>query len=97
MLILQITSDELYNIVYQSSKKAVNELLEEKNNSPESAIDAEYKEKFITKKEVAAIASVSTSTVDNWARAGKITRHYFGASVRFFQPELMEFLKKNKA
>lgn len=53
-------------------------------------------DQYIDKKKAAQIASVSTSTIDNWGRSRKITRHYFGGSVRFWLPELLEFLKSQR-
>lgn len=53
-------------------------------------------ELYLSKHKVARLAGVSPSTVDNWARAGKIARYRFGSSVRFNLPELKEFLESQK-
>jgi|GEM_PF-2738860 len=50
-------------------------------------------EGLLTKKEAAALLSVSTSTVDNYARAGRLTRHYIGKSVRFERREVLGLAK----
>lgn len=63
---------------------------------PPQVLSAITENRFLSKKESAAIAAVSTSTIDNWGREGKISRHYFGGSVRFWLPELMDFLRSHK-
>jgi excisionase family DNA binding protein len=49
---------------------------------------------FITKKEAAKLISVSPSTIDNAARAGRIKRHYIGSAVRFDRTQVLSLAKK---
>jgi len=46
-------------------------------------------EGLLTKKQAAALLACSTSTVDNYARAGKLKRHYIGKSVRFKREDVL--------
>lgn len=48
---------------------------------------------FLTKKQAAKKLSCSTSTIDNYARAGKLTRHYLGRVVRFKEEEVLDLVK----
>lgn len=52
---------------------------------------------YISKRKAAKLADVCTSTVDNWARAGKIKRHYFGSAVRFNRVEFLGYLEGKKS
>lgn len=71
-------------------------LLDIKSSSSEDQ-NLETQDRYVNKKEAAQLASVSTSTIDNWARSGKICRYYFGGSVRFWLPEVLEFLQSQIA
>ena len=44
---------------------------------------------FLTKKEAADLLSCCTGTIDSWARAGRLNRHYFGKNVRFERAQLL--------
>ncbi len=74
------------------------ELRKELLDRPSQGVDSVDRsiDRFIDKRKAAHLASVCVSTIDNWGRSGKITRHYFGGSVRFWLPELLEFLKSHK-
>src|SRR5690349_3176284 len=51
---------------------------------------------FVSKKQAAQLLSCSTSTIDNHARNGKLTRHYVGQkSVRFDRLQVLELAKKH--
>lgn len=50
-------------------------------------------EDLLTKKEAAQLLKCSTSTVDNYARSGILTRFYLGRSVRFKRKELLQLIK----
>lgn len=86
--------DNPFQIISQRLSTIEQLLIDLKHQRPPEVV--KKPEKYIDKKEAAQIASVSTSTIDNWARSGKISRHYFGGSVRFWVPELMEFLEEQK-
>jgi len=51
---------------------------------------------FLTRKDVARLIGISLSTVDYWARTGKITKHYVGTSVRFSRSEILSKFKIHK-
>jgi len=60
------------------------------------AADRNAEAKFITKKQVAKLASVSTSTIESWKRKGYIQGYYPGEgkrALRFDKNEVIEFLK----
>lgn len=44
---------------------------------------------LLTKKEAASLLKVTTITIDNFARQGRLNRHYVGKSVRFMRSEVM--------
>ncbi|HMQ47941.1 MAG TPA: helix-turn-helix domain-containing protein [Saprospiraceae bacterium] len=46
-------------------------------------------ENLLTKREAAQLLNVCTSTIDNYARAGELTRHYVGRVVRFKKAEVL--------
>jgi excisionase family DNA binding protein len=50
-------------------------------------------EDLLTKKEAAIFLKCSTSTIDNYARSGILTRFYLGRSVRFKRKELLQLIK----
>lgn len=51
-------------------------------------------EAFISKKQAARLLSCSTSTIDNYARANHLTRHYIGKAVRFDRQEVLGLAKQ---
>lgn len=52
-------------------------------------------EAFVSKKQAARLLSCSPSTIDNHARAGHLTRHYVGKSVRFDRQQVLGLAKRN--
>jgi excisionase family DNA binding protein len=46
-------------------------------------------EQLLTKKQAADLIKVCTSTIDNHARAGKLSRRYVGKSVRFRRDDVL--------
>jgi excisionase family DNA binding protein len=52
---------------------------------------------FVSKKEAARLMMCSPSTVDNFARAGKIQRHYLGKSVRFNREQVLALAQKSQS
>lgn len=53
----------------------------------------ESSEPFLTKKQAARKLNCSTSTIDNYARAGSLTRHYLGRTVRFKLEEVLALVQ----
>lgn len=69
-----------------------------KNDQANAEILADLE--MMTKKEVAALFKVSTSTVDRWVRAGvlktcKLGKDVKQARVYFYQADVIEFKDKN--
>lgn len=50
---------------------------------------------YINKRQAARLLSCSTSTIDNYARAGALTRHYIGKAVRFDRQEVLALARKH--
>jgi len=93
MLSITINTEVLENLIIETVTKVINEknlhlLPTEKCAEPEN--------KYISKKEAAKIASVSTSTIDNWRRAREFEPHYFGGSLRIKRNEFMELLESKR-
>lgn len=51
---------------------------------------------LLTKKEAASLLKVTTITIDNFARQGRLNRHYVGKSVRFMRSEVMAIVLSNE-
>ncbi len=51
---------------------------------------------LLTKKETADYLKVSTRTIDDYRKAGKITCHKPGKKVLFKRTEIIEFLEKGR-
>lgn len=52
-------------------------------------------EAYINKRQAARLLSCSTSTIDNFARAKQLTRHYLGKAVRFDRQEVLALAHKH--
>lgn len=81
-LIIHLTEAELKAIVTEASEKAVSLALN-KTKPKEEGEASKVETQFFTKKQAAKHLNCCTSTIDNAARAGRITRHYLGKTVRF--------------
>lgn len=91
-LSIEITHDEFREVIRNSISEVLEPII-----AALSKKEISISERYIDKKQAADIASVSTSSIDNWARSGYITRFYFGGAVRFWLPELLEFLQSKKS
>lgn len=79
-----MTEVEFKNLVRQSVTEGVEFALSRvKENEQEGSM--------LKKKDAARLLSCSASTIDNMARAGRLTRHYVGKkSVRFDRGEVLK-------
>lgn len=50
---------------------------------------------YVSKKQAARLLDCCTSTIDNHARAKRLTRHYVGKSVRFDRQQVLSLAKSN--
>ncbi len=80
MEIVTIAKEDLLNEI----RRIMIEVLQE------NPITVEPHEKFLTKKEVCSLLSVSLSTVWRWMKDGKLTPHYVGGRVFFKQSEILK-------
>lgn len=87
-LILTMTETELKALVRQSVSEGVESaLMRAKQDEPESNL--------LKKRDAARLLSCSTSTIDNLARAGKLTRHYVGKkAVRFDREQVLSMAEQ---
>lgn len=87
-LIVTLTEQELKTLVRQSVSEGVEAaLLQVKQNEPEGNL--------LKKKDAARLLSCSTSTIDNLARAGKLTRRYVGKkAVRFDREQVLSLAEQ---
>jgi excisionase family DNA binding protein len=83
------TADELERLIEQATTRAVTATL--KRFDTTTATDEEY----LSKSKSARLLGVSTSTIDNYVRAGKLRKYPFtGKSVRFKRVELLALITK---
>ena len=95
LTVTPLTRDELENLIID----CVNACLRRHSAQakPEAAPEpGQAAPPFVTKREAAALLSVSRATVDNWAKDGLLLRHYVGGkSVRFDRAEVLALAKKS--
>lgn len=85
---------ELENLLFDTAKAAVKAALKEAQPAREEPPSPGPGEPtFLTKRQAARKLGCSTSTIDNAARAGKLTRHYLGKTVRFKLEEVLALAK----
>ena len=66
------------------------------NPPPRNDKPTEAGQAFLSKKQAARLLSCSPSTIDNHARAGRLTRHYVGGkSVRFDRQQVLSLAQKH--
>ena len=94
-MIVTMTKSELEAILEDKIRYAfLNYMPDFSQNMQDSSED---KSEFVTKREVAKMLSCSTSTVDNYRRAGQLKPYYLGQkykSVRFKRAEVLALLEK---
>ena len=88
---LELTAEEIEIILTKLSQSHSKEPTVKKSDNLHNP-----QERYIDKKEAAKIAYICSNTIDNWANAGKISRHRFGSRVRFYLPDFLEFLADQK-
>ena len=83
-----MTEQELKTLVRQSVSEGVEVALSGKDqDAPES--------NFVKKKDAAKLLSCCTTTIDNLARAGRLTRHYVGKrGLRFDREQVLSMAEK---
>lgn len=93
MVILQLTSDELFDIIYKSSRKAAKEeILALQNN----LIQSKKQDRYLTRKQTAQHIGKGVQTVDLWAKRGYLKKYKSkenGNIVTFRLSEVEAFLE----
>lgn len=81
---------EFENLLFDVAKAAAKAALRETQPAREEPFSpGPGNPEFLTKRQAAQKLGCSTSTIDNAARAGKLTRHYLGKTVRFRLEEVL--------
>lgn len=58
-------------------------------------VPGEAGQTYVGKRQAARLLDCSTGTIDNHARAGRLTRHYVGKSVKFDRQQVLGLAKRN--
>jgi len=87
LVLIEITMDELQMLIIDCVVACL------KHHKPQLEFDDEQ---LINKKQAAKLLGVCTTTIDNHARAGNLTRRYIGKSLRFSRNEVLKLSKKPK-
>ncbi|MCB0565400.1 MAG: helix-turn-helix domain-containing protein [Phaeodactylibacter sp.] len=90
VVVTTLTRQDLEALVIDCMKVVI------KNHQPageEAPSPGPGEPEFLTKRQAARKLGCSTSTIDNAARAGKLTRHYLGKTVRFRLEEVLALAK----
>jgi excisionase family DNA binding protein len=83
------TADELERLIENATARAVKACL--KRFDTNTATDEEY----LSKSKSSRLLGVSTSTIDNYVRQGKLRKYPFtGKTVRFKRAELLALITK---
>lgn len=86
-----VTPERLVEMFFSSFKAEVDKITEQlKSDLKQDVIKPERK--FLTRKEAAEFLSVSTVTLNNWAKKGIVKRHRIGNLVRYDISELEQAL-----
>ena len=84
LLLTSLTPDELRQLIVESVRHCL------KTETPiQDSVPGQAAPPHVSKKEAARLLSCSTSSIANFARAGKLKRFYVGKSVRFERREVL--------
>ena len=86
MLLVSVSREELHTLLVDTVSsvfRRLDTIESSKTEQPPSP------DQYLSKKEAAELLSCSTSTIDNHARAGRLTRYYVGKIVRFRRDEVL--------
>lgn len=82
-IITTLTAEDLRDLVAEAVEHAL-------QSFPKTTPTAQMEDApFIDKKEAARLIGCCSSTIDNAARAGRLTRYYVGKSVRFDRTQVL--------
>jgi excisionase family DNA binding protein len=84
MILTNLSKEDLKSIIEKSVSAAIKEHLPKDESKAGGNPD-----EFVTKKEAAELLKCSTSTIDNYRRAGKLTRYHLGKSVKFKKEDVL--------
>lgn len=94
VVLISLPLDDLETLIIDS----VNACLkgQEQNQIERTKPEEANPNDLLTKKEAAKLLSCSTSTIDNYARAGVLTRNYVGRSVRFSRSDVLAIVSPSQ-
>ena len=94
LVLTTLTRDELQALVIDSVKVCLKHHTAQ-TPVPRDDTPTEAGQAFVSKKQAARLLDCSVSSVDNFARAGRLTRHYVGGkSVRFDRQQVLALAQK---
>ena len=88
-----LSRPQLEELMFDVAKAAVKAALKENLPQQEPERPGPGEAQFLTKKQAAQKLGCSPSTIDNHARAGRLTRHYLGKKVVFKLEEVLALPK----
>ena len=87
--LISVTPEQLKDIIVTGVKKEL-----ENFKSEFKSVEPEMQEEYLTRKEVATIYKVDTSTVYRWEKKNIIPAYGIGRKVRFKKSEVLNILEK---
>ena len=94
LILTAISKEDLEALVAHQLDLAFRRHSQPKQRQPDDA-PGEAGQTFVSKKQAARLLDCSPSTIDNHARAGHLTRHYVGKSVKFDRQQVLGLAKRN--
>ncbi len=94
MVLTTLTREDLHALIIDSVNACLRRHSAER--PPRREVEpGEAGSAFVSKRQAAALLDCSTSTIGNYARAGKLKRHYIGGkSVRFDRNEVLALAER---
>jgi len=92
--VVTISVEELESIIDAAFQRNMNNIVVQASDGlQQGGANSPY----VTKKEAARILGCSQGTIDNFARAGRLKRHYLGKkNVLFEREQVLEIIKPRK-
>lgn len=96
MVLTTLTSDELHALIIDSVNACLKRHATRSQPRQPDDEPGEASQTYVSKRQAARLLDCCTSTIDNHARAGHLTRHYVGKSVRFDRQQVLALAKRNQ-
>lgn len=91
-----INSPEAPNTILMVSADMIRKLIEDVTANTRRIVEEQYQPKYFTVEDMTALFSVSTATIYNWMKSGKIKAYKMedGGRTYFDQAEVREAMRK---